>query len=213
MDWEAKDVIELLKALPGILQSLLLVTLVGLLWVFRNPIKQNILPRLAGVKIFGVEFQLMKSSLDEAGKSLTNVKMSEDDKWSALKRAARVRSVLEGARLLWVDDHPEGNTRLAKVLRKLGVTVDLAAESDEALEMLRRHHYDVVVSDIARDKGTSGLDMLGEMARRGLRRWTILYVRDVQRTLPDNAFAITNRPDHLLHYVMDALERERWTDQ
>jgi hypothetical protein len=28
--------------------------------------------------------------------------------------------------------------------------------------------------------------------------------------LPPGGFAITNRPDHLLHYVIDVLERERW---
>jgi hypothetical protein len=42
-------------------------------------------------------------------------------------------------------------------------------------------------------------------------RWTIAYVGTDQegKTRPANLFAITNRPDHLIHYVCDIIERER----
>jgi hypothetical protein len=210
---ETKDLAELLKAVPALLQSLFLLGVLAIAWKLREPIKRTLLPRIVGVKLFGFELELMKNSLDEAGRATSNVIMSEGDKWSAVKRAQRVRPVLEGARLLWVDDHPGGNTALVKLLRKFGVSVDLAINSEEGIKLLQRHQYDVVVSDIARDEGTDGVKMVDEMWRLRLYRWTIFYVMEIdERHRPGHAFGITNRPDHLLHLIMDALERERWTE-
>lgn len=42
--------------------------------------------------------------------------------------------------------------------------------------------------------------------------WTIFYVFDLKPSVPKHAFNITNRPDYLLHFVMDALEREKWSN-
>ena len=79
--------------------------------------------------------------------------------------------------------------------------------------MLRRHQYDVVVSDINRSEGSdAGLQMVSRMKELGLYRRTIFYVLSLQPGVPEGAFNITNRPDHLLHFIMDVLERERWSD-
>lgn len=81
------------------------------------------------------------------------------------------------------------------------------------MTLLKRHLYEVVISDIARTEGPdAGLKLLERMYREGVHRWTIFYVRDLKPGVPPGAFGITNRPDHLLHLVMDALERERWVN-
>jgi hypothetical protein len=114
------------------------------------------------------------------------------------------------------------NTPLAELLHRFGVAVDTATSTAEARTLARRHRYDVIVSDI--DRGgdpEAGLHMRALMETDGTSRWTIFYVQQLKTAtlpgskyahpmLPPGGFAITNRPDHLLHYVIDVLERERW---
>lgn len=141
------------------------------------------------------------------------VAVSQGDRWSSLKRAQRVLPVIQGARILWVDDEPQNNRQLVKFLLSLGANVDLARDTEEALKLLRRHQYDVVVSDIQRKEGSdAGIRMSTRMWDEHIYRWTIFYVTDLKPGIPEHAFNITDRPDHLLHFIMDVLERERWSD-
>ena len=189
---------------------LALLTLLVLGIVYRDVVRRRVLPRVGGVKVLGFEVTLLKESLDHAA-AANSAKVSEGDKWSALQRAEHVRPVLQGARVLWVDDRHDGNQEIVRVLRAFGSEVDLARRSDEAMTLLKRHRYEVVISDVSRAEGAdAGLKMLERMYHEGVYRWTIFYVRSLEPGVPPGAFGITNRPDHLLHLVMDALERERW---
>jgi CheY-like chemotaxis protein len=161
--------------------------------------------------MFGVELELLKGSLDQAV-SERKVEVSEGDKWSALERARHILPVIQGAKILWVDDYPQGNWQLVKILFGLGADVDQASHTDQALSMLGRDRYDVIVSDIRRTEGDpDGIEMLRMMQDLKIARPTIFYVSVVLPKLIEGAFNITNRPDQLLHLIMDALERERWT--
>lgn len=208
-------IVALIEIAPLILA---VVAILVLVIIFRDSIRQRILPRLAGLNILGVvEITLLKESLDEVA-SEHHVRLSEEDKWSALQRAQHVLPVLQGAHLLWVNDHPEGNRELVNILRSLGTVIDQARHSDEALTLLHRHHYHAVISDIKRTEGErtegekAGLQMISRMLEERVYRWTIFYVLKVEEVegVPKNAFGITNRPDRLLHLIMDVLERERW---
>lgn len=54
-----------------------------------------------------------------------------------------------------------------------------------------------------------GIRFLADMGKQGLHRPTVFYASaiDWDRGTPPYAFGITNRVDHLLHYVMDIAER------
>jgi PleD family two-component response regulator len=200
-------VVALIEAAPSVV-TILLVLVLAL--VFRDAIQKRLLPRLSGLKLLGVEITLLKDSLDAAA-SRQEVRLSEADKWSALQRAQHIFPVLRGARLLWVDDQPMGNEDLVAVLLRLGIVVDQARHTEEAIKLLHRHPYDLVISDMQREGvEDAGLQMISRMLDEHVYRWTILYVLRLQPGVPANSFGITNRPDHLLHLVMDALERERW---
>jgi CheY-like chemotaxis protein len=153
----------------------------------------------------------IRRDLDEAvGKQAA--KASENDRSQVLRRAQYAAQVLQGAQLLWVDDNPDNNIYERRIFRSLGIFVDLARSSEEAISMLQLTKYDVIISDLARgDARDAGLQFLDEISKRNLYRWTILYTgpRAAARGVPPKAFAITARPDHLLHYVIDAIERER----
>jgi len=153
----------------------------------------------------------IRRDLDEAvGKQAA--KVSENDRNQVLRRAQYAAQVLQGAQLLWVDDNPDNNIYERRIFRSLGIFVDLARSTEEAIGMLQLTKYDVIISDLARgDVRDAGLQFLDEISKHNMYRWTILYTgpRAATRGLPPKAFAITARPDHLLHYVIDAIERER----
>ncbi|MEO8034939.1 MAG: response regulator [Acidobacteriota bacterium] len=66
-------------------------------------------------------------------------------------------------RVLVVDDDPEIRGLLASVLRRSGLTVDLAADGHEAFAMVREHRYSVILLDLMMP-GADGFEVL-----RGLR--------------------------------------------
>lgn len=70
-------------------------------------------------------------------------------------------------RLLWVDDSPNRNALLVSRLREAGVIIDQATTTREALALLSRETYGVVVTDVARrgeeSPETAGLRFIREM--------------------------------------------------
>lgn len=60
-----------------------------------------------------------------------------------------VRGVLEGVRVVIVDDDPDARELLSTVLKQRQAVVFVAERAAEALELVRQEHPDVLVSDIA----------------------------------------------------------------
>ena len=135
---------------------------------------------------------------------------SAEDLQGVPRRAELVAPVLKGAQILWVDDAPDNNADEMATLKTLGIAVTTARDTTEALSKLKGKTYDAVISDMRRDDvPDEGLRFLRAMGEK--RPLTIFYVTelDPSRGAPPGSFAITNRPDNLVHYVMDALERVR----
>jgi len=80
-------------------------------------------------------------------------------------------------RILLVEDHTASRTTLAILLETSGYDVDTAANGREALELLAKHGYDVVVSDIQMPT----MDGV-ELYRHIQRRWPHLVRRVVFMT-------------------------------
>ncbi len=55
-----------------------------------------------------------------------------------------------GRRVLWVDDHPENNARLAELLRTSGADVQQVTDGEAAFELIKSLTPDVLLSDIGR---------------------------------------------------------------
>ncbi len=127
------------------------------------------------------------------------------------RRLTKVRQVLDGARLLWIDDHPQWNAFELRCLELAGVRVRTAETTRTALALLA-DHYDLVLSDIDREGDTRvGLEALPRLHQAAPATPVVFYVAKLaDRGVPAGALGITNRPDELLHLVMDALERTRW---
>ena len=188
----------------------------SLLWIgfalaalilFYRPLRDEVLPRLSSLKLpGGISFELrerIQSAADRQG-----VTVSEDDKSRVVRRLERLAPALRGASILWVDDHPAHNAYEASVLEAFGAKITIARTTAEANGKLREH-FDVVISDVKREgKNDEGVRFVRETKGKP---YTILYVGECDPTLgtPAYAFAITDRPHQLLHYVLDVVERVR----
>jgi CheY-like chemotaxis protein len=205
--------VELIKQIPSFLWFALVALLI---WLNYKRIRDNILPKLTGIKALGVEFSFVADSIDAAiqlgeKSQKWDVEVPEKDKEAVLKRARRHLDVFNNAYILWVDDRPENNRNERRMFRQLHAQVVSATSTQQAMEFLEMDVYDLVISDIAREdqNDKNGIEFLRELRRSGDATPVIFYVGEYNENLgtPGEAFGITNRPDKLLHLVLDVLER------
>jgi pentatricopeptide repeat protein len=102
---------------------------------------------------------------------------SNRHKWALPKLSwtLKRRTVSRNA-VLWVDDHPENNTVLGRLLEETGCEVVAVRTTEVALQMLSTGRYRVVISDMGRaGSPKAGLDLLERMRSRGLKTPSVIY--------------------------------------
>src|SRR5688572_19706110 len=199
--------IELIKISPALIAALFAIVLV----IANRKTLRAMLDRMTKFKALGVEAEFASKELDSAI-AYQQVAVSADDRNMALKRLALAGPLLRDARVLWVDDEPVGTRSERGLLEKVGARITTVKESAEAARELYENEYLLVLTDLNREgRETEGLDFVARTVTSGTYRWTIAYVGTDQwgKARPAFLFAITNRPDHLIHYVCDIAERER----
>jgi len=209
-----------------VLWEKLIGTIPALAWVgfativyftMRGSILTSILPRLSSIKGPGIELGLVAELLDKASESTSVFPGSQQpvtatERRGVLRRLDHAVAYLDGGRILWVDDNPANNRYLIRLFEQSGMTVDLARSTGEALELLRRHAYDIVLSDIMRgEDDQAGIAMLAEFRNAGIKLPVIIHAAhfDSRRGMDPMIFAGTNRIDEVVHYVIDLMERAR----
>ena len=200
-------VIELIKIIPSVLWVIFLAVL---LFVFYTPIKNVLIPQLSELKAFGVEAKFIKDELTKASRQ--NPEIKEKALNQVARRSQRIASIIQGAKLLLVNDIPEQMINLQRILQSLGVVVDVARSTQTAITMMAQTDYDVIVSDMSRNGiPDEGLRFLKESIKRNIYRPTIFTVAnfDPSRGVPAYAFGITDRVDEMLNLIFDVLERTR----
>ena len=195
------------------------------LCLFREPLVRR-LREVAGFKAAGVELSFVEVKLASAAADANRantvastvakrqVEVTRADQERVLRRAQRCQPVLQDRRILWIDDVVANNRKERELLERLGLKLEQVQRNAAALVAIAPDGggYDLILSDIARPEGEpTGLAFL-----EAHRQWPadrrvplIFYVsqRDADRALPPGAFGLTNRPDELLHLIIDALER------
>lgn len=200
-------IIELIKIIPSVLGVIFLAVLV---FVFYTPIKNVLIPQLSEFKAFGIEAKFIKEELTKAAGQ--NPEVKEKALEQVTRRSQRIASIIQGAKLLLVNDIPEQMINVQRILQSLGVVVDVARTTQAALTMMAQTHYDVIVSDMSREGiPDEGLRFLKESIKRSVNRPTIFTVANFDRSrgVPAYAFGITNRVDEMLNLIFDVLERTR----
>jgi hypothetical protein len=194
-------------------------------YVFRSPMT-NLFQHLSALKAVGVEMSFVEHSMAQAAADAnrnnqivastvpkSNVEVTRSDRERVLARAERSVEVIKGKRLLWLDDYVANNRLEREMLEAFGLKIEQVQSNEVGLAALGpgSRGYDLIISDIGRDNPDqpNGLAFLSEYRASGGRLPLIYYVSvvDVDKALPPGAFGLTNRPDELLHLVIDALER------
>ena len=206
---------EFVRTLPN---CLLVFLIVAFALAFRRHLSE-LVSRLTRFGAFGVEVefgQQAKEQLRQAIHSYTpGDGIVDDAKLQAiLKRAERLQDLLNGVRILWVDDYPFANANIHRFLNGFGVVIDNARDTKDALAAIEwaSSAYEVVISDMNRDgNGRAGLDLIDGIRNLKSTKPVILFVANLNPDLgvPAGARTITDDVGELIHHIFDVIEQTR----
>jgi hypothetical protein len=127
----------------------------------------------------------------------------------AATKLALAAGELQGGAILWVDDHQEWNDSLIRLFRTVGITVDPIASTDEAMRAFGKRSYDLVVTDLRREReadgDTAGIRLLDRMVEAGVPTPAVIYSDNpnAQTTPHPRAITTTNVPEQLVDIVVE----------
>ncbi|MEJ3658390.1 response regulator [Actinomycetes bacterium KLBMP 9759] len=114
-------------------------------------------------------------------------------------------------RILWVDDHPEGNRHLRHAFELQGCSVTSAMNTDDALTALDGRRFAVIISDMCRKEGPrEGMGLLEEVRRRGLSTPFFVFsssksIEAVRQAVERLGIVAIERSEKLFARVMDEI--------
>ncbi|MBO2450746.1 response regulator [Actinomadura barringtoniae] len=142
---------------------------------------------------------------------------------AAVRRAARERgepeprtqtvmtaSTTKLARILWVDDYPDGNLYETVALEQLGKFVTKATSTAAALRYLDELDFALIITDVGRDGDhQAGKDLIRRVRSGGHTLPIVVYTVGAARRraalLEAGADAVVHMPDELVHDVTSRL--------
>ena len=206
--------VEFIRIIPEILWVLL--GLAVFIFSYRL-LRKFIIPKMTSFSAWGISISLLEKQMSAVIEIATKhpswkVTVTNADKKQVIQRVRQHLSLLSGARILWFDDRPETLNNEIQMLRQLGIQVDNSQKLDVSLNLLEENTYDLLISDIARDNGQpNGIKAIETIRNAKHHLPVIFYIGnyDVEKGTPPYAFNITNRPDELLHLILDILERKK----
>jgi two-component system alkaline phosphatase synthesis response regulator PhoP len=119
------------------------------------------------------------------------------------KPAATGRATAFERRILLVDDEPGLRKTLSDRLRKEGYAVETAANGDQALELARKGHYDLIILDLnlpAKD----GLQVCHELRREG--RNVAVLMLTARDTIADKITGLKSGADDYMTKPFESAE-------
>jgi CheY-like chemotaxis protein len=205
--WEGGGPV-LLGAIPALIWATFAIWAV----IFLSPQIVRLIERLRSFKGFGVEMEFtFGRHLEQAARN-QGIQVGKTQLGTLVARISRVGNLVRGLHVLWVDDEPKNNIEEQLLLSQLGALIVSSESTVDALSQLRNHAFDVVISDMKRgSEPTAGLSLLQEMRKANLMAPVIIYTGTDQSNMarPAGLFGITNRPDELIHLVLDVCERHK----
>ena len=127
---------------------------------------------------------------------------------------ARVIRRASNATALWVDDRPENNINERRSLEALGLSFVLAISTEEALDLVAKQKFDVIISDMRRPPDSrAGYTLLDQLRSSGNTTPFVFYagsnaLEHKAEARRHGAIGSTNRASELFGYVLTALNRD-----
>jgi CheY-like chemotaxis protein len=209
--------VTLIKTMPGLLWVLFAAVV---FLVLRRPLVQQLSRLRAANTPFGsFDFEVALDLVERAAESrrADGGAPSPDTSSRAEQRAVATRleyaaTFLDGGRILWVDDNADGNASLIAIFERAGMSVHTAHPTDAGLAALRDGHFDLIITDMARDNDTAaGFHLADQLTVQGVRLPIILFTLgfDPRQGVHPGLFAYTASHHELIHLVIDVMERLR----
>ncbi len=132
----------------------------------------------------------------------------------AVRQAVSARSPeTDGWRnnILWVDDHPDNNIYERRAFEAIGLRITLALTTDEALDLIKRHRYAAIISDMGRREGSrEGYALLDALRHQGDQTAFFIYSgsglpEHKREATTHGGQGSTNNPEELFQMVMNAI--------
>ena len=206
-----------LEILTPLIQSVIWI-LLGLIVItlFYQPLNKflhNATKLKVGVVEIEAQIEQSAQQLPDSLQPITNDPL----KGSLAQRFSHLPSRMPLYRVLVAHDVYQEARPIQTALTQLGFEADIALCPADIETLLRRHVYDVVISDIRWDACTNnnnhlnGVIFLQLAHESGFARPTVFFIADYNPQLGTPAFAsgITNNWYEALHYVLDILSREK----
>jgi len=166
------------SAAAGSLVVLFLAVLTFLNWKSRKDIDDAVAKRF-DEKIRGKINKEIEDLMSQLQAKQDDVdRILKDMGVAAIGAAKRVT----GKCVLWVDDHPENNTYESRVLRDSGVKIDEVRSTSDALEMLKRAPYDLIITDMVRERQDDGITLVDEVRKNNAQVPIVIFA---SRTMVD----------------------------
>lgn len=183
---------EIIKLLPTLLWFGLVL---GIVLASYRPVMEQI--KKGGLRRIGVgnvQLEFAEIHLRHV-RGLQDQGISESDQKVLLGRFDTLADQLGAASILWVDGkHPQQNASLRPLLNSLGVNIDLANSTDDAMKWLGQARYDVVITNLDRPNdatndepcyqtpkpANAGCALLKKIggSRKGEWPWLVVYTLD-----------------------------------
>jgi len=197
------------SAAAGSLVVLFLAVLTFLNWKSRKDIDDAVAKRFdekIGGKINKQIEEMMthlQAKQDEVDRIL---KRMNEAKLASATGATYDREQLRGKSVLWVDDHPENNAYEARVLKDSGVKIDEASSTSEALDKLKRGRYDLIITDMSRERKDDGITLIDEVRKIDERLPVVIFcgrkmVERFRDAAEQRKTKITSSTDELFQFV------------
>lgn len=216
---------DFLEALAQLLSAIFWPLIVLLLLIYFGPPTKRFLQQSeeASVGAMGVEATFRRSAepallygLSVAEEYGVSEQFSDEDVEELLSElqsflTPETRSGLSNGSILWVDDTPENNRIERETLESLGIDIVSSTSTSDAIGIIRRNDYDVIISDMGRPEGDrAGYDLLERKQELGDTAPFIIYSYPVKEkhkkeARRQGAFGSTDSPRELYQMVNRAL--------
>lgn len=156
---------KLLSALASLAWPLVFAVLLYKLFIPIRTLVESARGRKFTIKVAGNELTMEEASeqqrviLSDLQAKLVELEKRLGSGFATLQNSISAPST-SSKRILWVDDRPKNNSFFVASLEELGVRVDIALSTEEALTKFKKTQYDIVLSDMGRPEGDkAGLDL------------------------------------------------------
>ncbi len=168
---------------PPVWSAVLVLILLLLAWALRKPLTRALAAMgVSRLSVMGVDVEWITNQAGNAYRARDRDTPAREELRAFALLGVRLKPLIQGRRILWIDDLPAIHDTEALLLRRLGVDVENALSTEEGMERLRRDltRFDLIVSDWTRGSNEeAGPELLASLAGDGIGLPVLMYVGEV----------------------------------